>query len=141
MGRPRPVRGYLGDTLVVAALGASVLFLLGTGCVDRVVSPGNDGRNVTVTEGGDALLATGERLHFVHVDTDSRCPKGLECFWEGEASAAFSVGASAKVATPFSLEIFGALVAADTALSMQRFQPVTVGRYHLTLLQLDPYPR
>src|SRR5262245_55488888 len=89
------------DVLAAVGLATCALLLLGAGCEDRVVSPPNDGRNVSVTEGGDAVLATGDRIHFVHVDTDSRCPKGLECFWEGEASAAFSLGASAKVATPF----------------------------------------
>jgi hypothetical protein len=59
----------------------------------------------------------------------------------GEAKASLSLRPSGTGATPFALTILGSLVAADTLQSMQRFQTVDVGRYHLTLLQLDPYPR
>jgi hypothetical protein len=138
MGRPRSVRRYLGDTLVVAALGAIALLLLGAGCEDRVVSPGTGG-DLSVTEGAEVMLATGDRIHFDQVAADSRCPLGLMCVWEGEAKAAFSLR-SGHVDSPFSLGITGSLAAADTVLSMQRFQTAVVGRYHFTLLQLDPYP-
>ena len=128
--------------LVGILLGAGSLLLLGAGCEDRVVSPrGPQGRNVTVVEGSDAILATGDRVHFDRVETDSRCPQGVMCFWEGEAQASFSLRAQGGVTTPFTLQIFGMLAAADTLRGMQRFQPVEVGRYRMTLLQLDPYPK
>ena len=119
-------------------LGVSALLLLGAGCEDKVVSPGASG-DLSVTEGSEVMLATGDRIHFDQVATDSRCPLGLMCFWEGEAKATFSLR-SGHVGSPFSLGILGSLTAADTARSMQRFQTVVVGRYRLTLLQLDPYP-
>ena len=124
--------------LVVAALAACALLLLGAGCEDRVVSPGTGG-DLSVTEGAEVMLATGDRIHFDQVATDSRCPVGLACFWEGEAKATFSLR-SGHVGSPFSLGIRGTLDAADTVQSMQRFQTSVVGRYRLTLLQLDPYP-
>ena len=140
MDRPRRIRGRLAAILLGLLLGGSSVLSLGAGCEDRAVSPSPDGRDVTVMEGGDVQLATGDRIFFRKVATDSRCPQGLECFWEGEASTSFSLRAS-RLETPFTLGIFGSLVAADTALSMQRFQPVQVGRYRMTLLQLDPYPK
>ena len=141
MNRHQTIRGRLAVILGVMSLGASSLLLLGAGCQDRVVSPDPQGRNVTVAEGADAVLATGDRIHFYRVQTDSRCPQGLMCFWEGEASASFSLLAPGGVVMPFTLGISGDLVAADTLQSMQRFRPVTVGNYRMTLLQLDPYPK
>jgi len=142
MERTRRLPRPLDALLIGAVLGASSLLLLGAGCDDQVASPEpGTGRNLTVTEGADVVLATGERIHFDKVETDSRCPQGLACFWEGEAKASFSLRPSKNVGTPFTLGITGTLVAADTVQSMQRFQTVVVDRYHLTLLQLDPYPK
>jgi hypothetical protein len=142
MNRHQTIRGRLAALLGMVSLGASSLLLLGAGCQDRVVSPGSpQGRNLIVTEGSDATLATGERLHFDRVVADSRCPQGVLCIWAGEAEASFSLQANGRVVTPFTLGISGGLVAADTVQSMQAFRPVTVGRYRMTLLQLDPYPK
>src|SRR5512138_108052 len=80
--------------LLAIVLGAGSLLLLGAGCGDPVVSPrGPQGRNVIVLEGSDAILATGDRIHFDRVETDSRCPQGVRCFWQGEAKASFSLRA------------------------------------------------
>jgi hypothetical protein len=135
-------RRWLATGLVAVSLGASSVLLLGSGCEDHVVSPpGPQGRNVVVVEGTDAILATGDRIHFDRVVTDSRCPKGVECFWEGEAQASFSLHVQGATTMPFTLKISGSRVAADTTLGMQGFQPVDVGPYRMTLLQLDPYPK
>jgi hypothetical protein len=135
-------RSWLTTGLVAISLGAGSLLLLGSGCEDHVVSPGvPQGRNVIVIEGADAILATGDRIHFDRVETDSRCPQGVECFWEGEAQALFSLHVQGATTMPFTLKISGARVAADTTQSMLGFQPVDVGRYRMTLLQLDPYPK
>ena len=133
-------RKWLTRGLLAVSLGAGSMGLLGAGCED-VASPEPQGRDVFVVEGSDAILATGDRIHFDRVEADSRCPTGLMCFWEGEAKASFSLRPSGTGAPPFTLTIRGTQTAADTLQGMQGFQTVAVGSYHFTLLQLDPYPK
>jgi hypothetical protein len=118
--------GRLAGALAAVALAAS--------CKDA--GP----RDVTLREGQELTLASGDRLRFERVVSDSRCPRGVTCIWAGEAKASLNVRTDSGNA-PVALEIGGNRVAADTLTSgMQGFRPVTIGRYQLTLLQLDPYP-
>lgn len=41
-----------------------------------------------LTIGGDAPIANG-RLRLLNMVSDSRCPKGAQCIWEGEVTLAF----------------------------------------------------
>ena len=73
--------------------------------------------------GGDAPIADG-RLRLLSVVSDSRCPKGTQCIWEGEVTLAFefrdaagkhafqlarrTTPTASAGATAFHLESFGA---------------------------------
>ena len=116
------------------AAGIALVLLLGAGC--KQSGP----QDVTLTEGHELTLGSGDRLRFERVVSDSRCPHDVTCIWAGEARTSLVLrGAGAQ--TPVALEIGGNRVAADTVNSgLQGFRPVSSGRYRLTLLQLDPYP-
>jgi hypothetical protein len=63
------------------------------------------------------------------VTQDSRCPTGVECFWEGNAAARF-IFAVNNDSTKFSL---------NTASSFRR--DTTIAGFKIKLLELKPYPQ
>jgi hypothetical protein len=63
------------------------------------------------------------------VTQDSRCPRGVECFWEGNAAARFIFTADNN-STKFSL---------NTAHSFRR--DTTIAGFKIELLELKPYPQ
>jgi hypothetical protein len=74
------------------------------------------------------------------LEQDSRCPQDVVCIWIGEARGRFVLTAPAG-STPFTLRIPGGVTAADTLKSGPLgFVSTDVGRYRITLMQLDPYP-
>jgi hypothetical protein len=62
---------------------------------------------------------------FVSVLTDSRCPEGVECFWEGEAIARFKIQVRKYVAQSINLKLSN-----DT----------TIHGYKFSFVSLTPYP-
>ena len=76
------------------------------------------------------------QLCFDSVLTDSRCPTGVVCFWEGEAKIQLWLTdrGSQKIFT--NLTIRGYVGIND---SLRHHYVDTLG-YRITLMQLDPYP-
>lgn len=67
-------------------------------------------------------------VRFDSLITDSRCPKGANCIWEGNAEVAITATTSKKV-TPFQL---------NTNTTMQT--TVDFETYKITLIDVTPYP-
>lgn len=109
-----------------------VLFFGGSGCgspegpKDATVGTPFD---VAVSE--TAVVAS-EELHltFESVTADSRCPKGAQCIWEGDAVARVTLVKAAEPSATVELHTNG------------RFE--RSAEYHgylVTLVELAPYPR
>lgn len=61
-------------------------------------------RKVTLGESfqmqpGEAVVIAGTKLKFLAVESDSRCPEGVQCIWEGSALLRFAVGDDAREVT------------------------------------------
>lgn len=56
------------------------------------------GEPITLKIGETAEIETSLSINFVDVVEDSRCPKGAECFWEGQARVELQVNNSDKIA-------------------------------------------
>ena len=71
------------------------------------------------------------RLTFDRVSQDSRCPKDVNCIWEGDAVVVLKVKAEAEETTR---EV-------HTQGGGSRSRQAPVGDYVVTLVRLDPAPR
>lgn len=69
-------------------------------------------------------------IEFMQLNDDSRCPKGTECFWAGNAQAVFLV-TSKTVAQTVSLNTHG---------GDEYPQSAMVDGYEINLKKLSPYP-
>ena len=79
---------------------------------------------------GESATANGLTVKFDGVSSDSRCPIGVQCFWEGDAAVLFSVSEPARASAALELHTAG------------RFpREGTYGRYRLRLVSLVPQPR
>ena len=84
----------------------------------------------TLGPGQSAEVIGGELyLVFSGILSDSRCPHGVECFWEGDAEAAVVGDLPGEIQIPCVLH---------TSSDYDRF--CTMGIYEVHLLQVDPYP-
>lgn len=84
---------------------------------------------------GRTLTLKGEvlRLRFVRVASDSRCPKGVECVWAGNAEVLIEVSAGgARGRRTLSL---------NTNAGQERPAEGTYRRYTVKLVGLSPYPQ
>jgi hypothetical protein len=62
------------------------------------------GKNFVLVAGQEALTADGKlKIKFVSVPEDSRCPKGVNCIWAGNARVVLQVGKTAG--KPSNLEL------------------------------------
>ncbi len=85
------------------------------------------GNPFTLKVGETQVCACGAPDVTLHSVTDSRCPEGAACFWEGEATVLLTVGSD-------SLRL-------STANDILEFTSVdTLGNYIYTLLGVLPYP-
>ena len=75
-----------------------------------------------------AVAGEGLRVEFTSVVEDSRCPKGAECIWEGNARLRLRVSADGK--EPAALEL-------GTNLDPRS---ASYQGYQITLERLAPYP-
>jgi len=87
------------------------------------------GQNFTLKQGESLQISEGQLVvGVIEVLEDSRCPAGMECFWEGNAKVLVSVGEQ-----EFTLTI-GKLLEGDQ-------NAVELGNgLSMRLLRLDPYP-
>lgn len=77
-----------------------------------------DGENLTV--------------QFVGIESDSRCPTGLRCFWQGQVKATVSIGQNGEDLGKFTL--IKAVGQSSSAIA-------TVAGYEIKLLDVSPYPQ
>jgi len=84
----------------------------------------------------DVELRIGERARvppvavtFTRVATDSRCPTGVDCVWEGDAVVELAVGRDDGATASVSLHTNGGLA-----------QEATAAGVRLRLVRLEPYP-
>lgn len=75
-------------------------------------------------------------LGFLEVMQESRCPRGVMCFWSGEARIKLWVVQPGIDSEFVALPIYGYVDRHDSA---SHIRVLAMG-YQLTLLQLDPYP-
>lgn len=88
------------------------------------------GQRLVLKAGTQAQSADGQlHIGFDRVSADSRCPKGEQCIWAGEATAIFSLRQG--LAAPQIVEL-------KTTPGPQ--QSARVLGYQLRLLRLEPYP-
>ena len=66
---------------------------------------------------------------FDSVLNDSRCPEGVQCFWQGNAQARFKFIKSDEDPVFFNLNTYGGFT-----------NDTIIGGYKFTLKSLDPYP-
>lgn len=126
--------------LFAGICGLICLVCFSQSCNDGPSSPAaGESDNILVL--GAKEYATGAagfyRLQFDSVLTDSRCPMGALCVWEGMAAARFRILPTAKDTLSITLNIRGYTTRADST----RHLPLDTLGYRFTLLQLDPYPK
>ncbi len=82
---------------------------------------------------GQTLSIQSEKLDikFLGVISDSRCPKGVVCFWAGQAMVSINVVKSQQNLGDFQL--------IDT--NDGRVSSVLVDIYKISLLKVEPYPK
>lgn len=87
------------------------------------------GDTIRLTPGATAEVGeTGLRISFERIVEDSRCPKGVECVWSGDAVARLRVSASGGVEAPVDLH---------TDLSPRESMH---GAHRISLLAVQPHP-
>ncbi|MDP4224429.1 MAG: hypothetical protein Q8868_14065 [Bacteroidota bacterium] len=86
----------------------------------------------TVTLPWHCCLNDPENQMYICLDSvmsDSRCPKGVECFWAGNAGARFRFG-----------KINGQHVLFELNTNLQFRNDTILSGYKFTLVELSPYP-
>ncbi len=129
---------------VIRYLAIVVIALALAGCgVEKVTDsgdpPGDLGKTNPVTlDFGESIVIErwGLELTFDSILVDSRCPLGVQCFWEGEAVIGLRVTVPSIGTNFLALPIRGG--AATTP--YERLIPVDTLGYRFTLHALDPHP-
>ena len=79
---------------------------------------------------GESAQVEGLSVKFEGVSADSRCPVGVQCFWEGDAVVVVTLNAPARAGAALELHTAG------------RFpREATFGHYRVKLVSLVPQPR
>jgi hypothetical protein len=78
--------------------------------------------------GGDAAVGDGLKVKFSALVEDSRCPKGVDCIWEGNAKIRVELTGAGKQAASVELNTNVEPKSASGA------------GYEISLVKLDPYP-
>ena len=95
-----------------------------------VVSPGNEfnlGVNQVANLAGESLT-----IKFVGIESDSRCPTGSRCFWQGQVKASITIEQNGEDLGGFTL---------IKAVGQSYSAIATVAGYEIKLLDVNPYPR
>ena len=76
----------------------------------------------------------GENLtvKFVSIESDSRCPTGSRCFWQGQVKATVSIGQNGENLGEFTL---------IKAVGQSSLAIAAVAGYEIKLLDVSPYPQ
>lgn len=70
---------------------------------------------------------------FVGIATDSRCPEGVNCIWQGAATASITI--MTTTSRPMQMEL-----STVNMPSRKMSKTQNVGEYHVTLEKVSPYP-
>lgn len=114
----------------------SLVFIAGfviSGCKsDLPVAPSdvNDNKAMITLKVGEKFSHQGATIEFMEVSNDSRCPKGLECVWQGNGQAVFLVSDKASVQT----------LTLNTTGGREYPKQRNIYGYSLELMSLKPYP-
>lgn len=88
------------------------------------------GESFTLKVGESARIeAAALRIGFEDVPTDSRCPRGVECVWEGDATVRVRAQRASRAGERLELHT-----------SAREQTSVVYEGYEIRLLQLAPYP-
>lgn len=72
-------------------------------------------------------------LRFLEVREDSRCPRGVECVWEGQIQVALEIARDGQEPKVIELTLLGSGRATDTAMA-------AIGERSVQLVGVEPYP-
>lgn len=99
-------------------------------CDDEPTGP-KPGEAFTLSAGQQVTLDTVHAsVRFLQVSDDSRCPSRVQCVWAGDGAVVLEIAPAAGDAAEHTLHTNPESGA----------RAVVLGRFELTLLQLDPYP-
>jgi hypothetical protein len=121
------------------------LFIIAASCERSPFETTDTGNNPDVNLNQPFQLKVGESINLIpdnlkigfnNVLSDSRCPVGVVCFWEGEADINIWLLKNRTDTIHSILKIRGYVGIQD---SIRHKYIDTVG-YRITLMQLDPYP-
>lgn len=115
--------------VVRCCVGIVFLFSPG-GCDDQPAGP-KAGESFVLAPGQRVTLdAVASSVRFLAVSDDSRCPSQVQCVWAGDGAIVLEIAPADGDA------------AEDTLHTNPESGPrsAVLGRYELTLLELDPYP-
>jgi hypothetical protein len=99
------------------------------------VGPSNGSSDVVQVRVQSSAPVAGGTIRFDSLLTDSRCPTGMMCYWEGEAVIRVQWTRMTRTAD-FTLKLSGS----TTAQHSDAHIPFDTLGYRFTLQQLDPYP-
>jgi hypothetical protein len=95
------------------------------------------GKQFSLNYNSSAKFEDGSRLVFADLLSESRCPDGALCAWEGEAKILVSVEPTDTIRIQAEMTIRGFA----TASSSTGHDTLMVDSFAIILLQLDPYPQ
>ncbi|MEZ4774171.1 MAG: hypothetical protein R3D00_13390 [Bacteroidia bacterium] len=103
-----------------------------TGCSQKEEVPPISDNEVSIRfEQKISLPSKGLAIQFASVETDSRCPTGVECIWEGEVLVKLSVSLTDQ-------EPVGITLGLSSRPEVQKM--VTIGDHTIELIAVNPYP-
>jgi len=117
---------------------AAILLLTVIGCDHRNPLYFDEGQDFVVLHYGESKTGdiTQLEIGFNRVVSDSRCPNGERCFWEGKAEIEIWIHPRNRDITFINLPLTGYTFAQD---SMRHVGVDTLG-YSFALVELNPYP-
>jgi hypothetical protein len=115
------------SVMFVAVIGAAPATARGARARKKVLLD----KNFVLSVGQEASTADGKlKIKFVSVAEDSRCPKGVNCIWAGNARVVLQVGKNNG--TPVKLEL-------NTS-PREGAAGGGYGQYQIKLVEVAPYP-
>jgi hypothetical protein len=121
----------------VAVVLLALLMLLISACIQGDRREAAYGEQFRLNYDQVMILEDGNKITFLELVREARCPEDALCTWDGEAEIAVALERVDESGTVVSLTIPGF----TDRYSTEKHVPETVWGYRLTLLQLDPYPQ
>lgn len=130
---------FINRTVRLLSLAAAAFLLVATVLVPRFATADVAHQapmeiDLDINHGMSASIENGAlQLTFVSVQEDSRCPKDVQCFWQGQAIVWMQVIIDGQDQGEHQLRLLARGPNRDADV-------VTVGQYALLLENLSPYP-